>query len=136
MNNWNKCFYPSVYLFFFSSGISGEKVEIDPVTSQKATTKFWIRQKPISIDSDHLCACDLMEERSPSESDQSLCCSSSPQISLAPLPFFLTVNNISCLSGLAIFKLIYLSNHDYKPLYFESDAATVNEIVLKVSLVG
>ncbi|KAJ0044162.1 hypothetical protein NL108_009265, partial [Boleophthalmus pectinirostris] len=78
--------------------ISGEKVEIDPVTNQKASTKFWIRQKPISIDSDHLCACDLVEERSPSH---------------------------------AIFKLTYLSNHDYKPLYFESDAATVNEIVLK-----
>lgn len=37
-------------------------------------------------------------------------------------------------TGHAIFKLTYLSNHDYKPLYFESDAATVNEIVLKVSL--
>lgn len=36
-------------------------------------------------------------------------------------------------AGHAIFKLTYLSNHDYKPLYFESDAATVNEIVLKVS---
>uniref|UniRef100_A0A8C3GBE7 Target of rapamycin complex 2 subunit MAPKAP1 n=1 Tax=Cyclopterus lumpus TaxID=8103 RepID=A0A8C3GBE7_CYCLU len=48
-------------------GISGEKVEIDPVTNQKASTKFWIRQKPISIDSDHLCACDLVEERSPSD---------------------------------------------------------------------
>lgn len=42
-------------------------MEIDPVTNQKASTKFWIRQKPISIDSDHLCACDLVEERSPSE---------------------------------------------------------------------
>uniref|UniRef100_H3CBS7 Target of rapamycin complex 2 subunit MAPKAP1 n=1 Tax=Tetraodon nigroviridis TaxID=99883 RepID=H3CBS7_TETNG len=82
--------------------ISGEKLEIDPVTSQKASTKFWIRQKPISIDSDHLCACDLVEERSPSH---------------------------------AIFKLTYLSNHDYKPLYFESDAATVNEIVLKVNYI-
>lgn len=38
-----------------------------------------------------------------------------------------------CLTGHAIFKVTYLSNHDYKPLYFESDAATVNEIVLKVS---
>lgn len=37
------------------------------------------------------------------------------------------------LLGHAIFKVTYLSNHDYKPLYFESDAATVNEIVLKVS---
>ncbi|KAI1232236.1 hypothetical protein IHE44_0007305 [Lamprotornis superbus] len=36
--------------------------------------------------------------------------------------------------GHAIFKLTYLSNHDYKHLYFESDAATVNEIVLKVSI--
>uniref|UniRef100_A0A667XU41 Target of rapamycin complex 2 subunit MAPKAP1 n=1 Tax=Myripristis murdjan TaxID=586833 RepID=A0A667XU41_9TELE len=83
-------------------GISGEKVEIDPVANQKTSTKFWIRQKPISIDSDHLCACDLVEERSPSH---------------------------------AIFKLTYLSNHDYKPLYFESDAATVNEIVLKVNYI-
>ncbi|KAL4609371.1 target of rapamycin complex 2 subunit MAPKAP1 [Arapaima gigas] len=83
-------------------GISGEKVEIDPVTNQKASTKFWIRQKPISIDSDLLCACDLVEEKSPSH---------------------------------AIFKLTYLSNHDYKPLYFESDAATVNEIVLKVNYI-
>uniref|UniRef100_A0A672I5R6 Target of rapamycin complex 2 subunit MAPKAP1 n=1 Tax=Salarias fasciatus TaxID=181472 RepID=A0A672I5R6_SALFA len=84
------------------NSISGEKVEIDPVTNQKASTKFWIRQKPISIDSDHLCACDLVEERSPSH---------------------------------AIFKLTYLSNHDYKPLYFESDATTVNEIVLKVNYI-
>ncbi|KAM3873846.1 target of rapamycin complex 2 subunit MAPKAP1 isoform 5-T5 [Diretmus argenteus] len=83
-------------------GVSGEKLEIDPVTNQKTSTKFWIRQKPISIDSDHLCACDLVEERSPSH---------------------------------AIFKLTYLSNHDYKPLYFESDAATVNEIVLKVNYI-
>uniref|UniRef100_A0AAZ3R711 Target of rapamycin complex 2 subunit MAPKAP1 n=1 Tax=Oncorhynchus tshawytscha TaxID=74940 RepID=A0AAZ3R711_ONCTS len=84
------------------NSISGEKVEIDPVTNQKTSTKFWIRQKPISIDSDHLCACDLVEERSPSH---------------------------------AIFKLTYLSNHDYKPLYFECDAATVNEIVLKVNYI-
>ncbi|XP_029467353.1 target of rapamycin complex 2 subunit MAPKAP1 isoform X2 [Rhinatrema bivittatum] len=83
-------------------GISGEKVEIDPVTNQKTSTKFWIKQKPISIDSDLLCACDLAEEKSPSH---------------------------------AIFKLTYLSNHDYKHLYFESDAATVNEIVLKVNYI-
>lgn len=38
--------------------------------------------------------------------------------------------------GHAIFKLTYLSNHDYKHLYFESDAATINEIVLKVSVLG
>ncbi len=37
--------------------------------------------------------------------------------------------------GHAIFKLTYLSNHDYKALYFECDAATVNEIVLKVGFI-
>uniref|UniRef100_A0A8C0T804 Target of rapamycin complex 2 subunit MAPKAP1 n=2 Tax=Canis lupus familiaris TaxID=9615 RepID=A0A8C0T804_CANLF len=84
------------------NSISGDKIEIDPVTNQKASTKFWIKQKPISIDSDLLCACDLAEEKSPSH---------------------------------AIFKLTYLSNHDYKHLYFESDAATVNEIVLKVNYI-
>ncbi|XP_055575873.1 target of rapamycin complex 2 subunit MAPKAP1 isoform X3 [Falco biarmicus] len=84
------------------NSISGDKVEIDPVTNQKASTKFWIKQKPISIDSELLCACDLVEEKSPSH---------------------------------AIFKLTYLSNHDYKHLYFESDAATVNEIVLKVNYI-
>ncbi|KAM9327105.1 target of rapamycin complex 2 subunit MAPKAP1 isoform 4-T4 [Gastrophryne carolinensis] len=83
-------------------GISGEKVEIDPVTNQKTSTKFWIKQKPISIDSDLLCGCDLAEEKSPSH---------------------------------AMFKLTYLNNHDYKHLYFESDAATVNEIVLKVNYI-
>ncbi|XP_070614792.1 target of rapamycin complex 2 subunit MAPKAP1 [Erythrolamprus reginae] len=83
-------------------GISGDKVEIDPVTNQKASTKFWIKQKPISIDSELLCTCDLAEEKSPSH---------------------------------AIFKLTYLSNHDYKHLYFESDSATVNEIVLKMNYI-
>ncbi|ETE58297.1 hypothetical protein L345_15981, partial [Ophiophagus hannah] len=46
-------------------GISGDKVEVDPVTNQKASTKFWIKQKPISIDSELLCTCDLAEEKSP-----------------------------------------------------------------------
>ncbi|KAL0606362.1 hypothetical protein AAY473_022961 [Plecturocebus cupreus] len=54
------------------TSISGDKVEIDPVTNQKASTKFWIKQKPISIDSDLLCACDLAEEKSPSHSPASV----------------------------------------------------------------
>ncbi|XP_077441791.1 target of rapamycin complex 2 subunit MAPKAP1 isoform X3 [Vanacampus margaritifer] len=35
----------------------------------------------------------------------------------------------------AIFKITYLSNNDYKPLYFESDSTTVSEIVLKVNYI-
>ncbi|XP_044295815.1 target of rapamycin complex 2 subunit MAPKAP1 isoform X4 [Varanus komodoensis] len=46
-------------------GISGDKVEVDPVTNQKGSTKFWIKQKPISIDCELLCTCDLVEEKSP-----------------------------------------------------------------------
>ncbi|XP_023400694.1 target of rapamycin complex 2 subunit MAPKAP1 isoform X7 [Loxodonta africana] len=103
------------------NSISGDKVEIDPVTNQKASTKFWIKQKPISIDSDLLCACDLAEEKSPTENFTAL----APDLSR---PSQGTV-------GHAIFKLTYLSNHDYKHLYFESDAATVNEIVLKVNYI-
>lgn len=48
-----------------------------------------------------------------------------------PLPLCVSLC-CAVLAGHAIFKLTYLSNHDYKALYFESDAATVNEIVLKV----
>lgn len=44
--------------------------------------------------------------------------------------------SLSLSPGHAIFKLTYLSNHDYKHLYFESDAATINEIVLKVSVLS
>ncbi|KAI1232237.1 hypothetical protein IHE44_0007306 [Lamprotornis superbus] len=51
------------------NSISGDKVEIDPVTNQKASTKFWIKQKPISIDSELLCACDLAEEKSPTQQE-------------------------------------------------------------------
>lgn len=58
-----------------------------------------------------------------------VCCSDGLFFYISPLRNVLP----PCLVGHAIFKLTYLSNHDYKPLYFESDAATVNEIVLKVS---
>lgn len=51
-----------------------------------------------------------------------------------PSVFNVVLSLLSCCSaGHAIFKITYHNNHDYKALYFESDAATVNEIVLKVS---
>lgn len=49
------------------------------------------------------------------------------------LPSMVTHLNPPLSPGHAVFKLTYLSSHDYKHLYFESDAATVSEIVLKVS---
>ncbi|XP_029775222.1 target of rapamycin complex 2 subunit MAPKAP1 isoform X4 [Suricata suricatta] len=115
-------------------GISGDKVEIDPVTNQKASTKFWIKQKPISIDSDLLCACDLAEEKSP------MSCRRLERVTnwnnVVVKTEDVLLNSLLYKKGRhAIFKLTYLSNHDYKHLYFESDAATVNEIVLKVNYI-
>ncbi|XP_061406668.1 target of rapamycin complex 2 subunit MAPKAP1 isoform X1 [Lethenteron reissneri] len=83
-------------------GISGDKVEIDPVTPQKTTTKFLFKQKPVSIDADLLCACDMVEEKAPAH---------------------------------AMFKLVYLNNHDYKHQFFQADASTINEIVLKINYI-
>lgn len=57
-----------------------------------------------------------------------------PQGELTRTPSTLPFLSLSLSPGHAIFKVTYLSNHDYKHLYFESDAATVNEIVLKVSV--
>ncbi|GAB1286260.1 Target of rapamycin complex 2 subunit MAPKAP1 [Apodemus speciosus] len=129
-------------------GISGDKVEIDPVTNQKASTKFWIKQKPISIDCDLLCACDLAEEKSPSisgdkvEIDPVTNQKASTKFWIKQKPISIDCD-LLCACDLAeekspshaVFKLTYLSSHDYKHLYFESDAATVSEIVLKVNYI-
>lgn len=45
-------------------GISGEKVEIDPITQQKVSAKFWVRQRAVSYDTDCIVACDLLETKS------------------------------------------------------------------------
>ena len=45
-------------------GISGEKVEIDPVTQPKVSAKFWVRQRAVSYDTDCIVACDLLEAKS------------------------------------------------------------------------
>ncbi|XP_077778719.1 target of rapamycin complex 2 subunit MAPKAP1 isoform X7 [Podarcis muralis] len=125
-------------------GISGDKVEVDPVTNQKASTKFWIKQKPISIDCELLCTCDLAEEKSPTAMGDASSLRFPPRTNERKRKERKdgggTTSNVFCITSSltlshAIFKLAYLSNHDYKHLYFESDAATVNEIVLKVNYI-
>ena len=50
-------------------GISGDKIEIDPVRTQPKNTanmaakKFWGKQKAVSIESDRLADCLLTEEK-------------------------------------------------------------------------
>lgn len=78
-------------------GVSGEKVEIDPVTS-KGTGRIF-RQKAVTYDADSIASCDMIEEKP---------------------------------TGKSIFRLTYLSNHDYKHQDFEADTETAMEIVSKL----
>lgn len=45
-------------------GISGEKIDVDPVLKQNAGAKFLSKRKPISYDIDYIVACDLTETKS------------------------------------------------------------------------
>lgn len=47
--------------FSYSTGISGEKVEIDPVASKSGTRLF--RQKAFTHDADSIASCDILEEK-------------------------------------------------------------------------
>ncbi|XP_072016011.1 target of rapamycin complex 2 subunit MAPKAP1-like isoform X2 [Amphiura filiformis] len=87
-------------------GISGDKIEIDPVRTQPKNTanmaakKFWGKQKAVSIESDRLADCLITEEKP---------------------------------SGKAIFRLTYRStNHDFKHHDFETDQVTAKRIVTKI----
>ena len=50
------------------TGISGEKIEIDPVVQQRVSAKFWVRQKAATYDMDSVVACDLLDAKSNSRS--------------------------------------------------------------------
>lgn len=43
------------------AGISGEKVEIDPVASKSGTRLF--RQRAVTYDADSIASCDMIEEK-------------------------------------------------------------------------
>lgn len=49
-------------------GVSGEKIEIDPVLQQRVSAKFWVRQKAATYDMDSVVACDLLDAKSNSRS--------------------------------------------------------------------
>lgn len=98
-------------------GVSGEKVEIDPVMQQKVSAKFWNRQKAVSYDMDNIAACDLIDAKANSRST-----------------FRLVYHHSSAASGeqaessqhhsdLASFK-----HHD-----FEAEHRTAEEIVQKIN---
>ena len=51
-----------MYNYLWPTGISGEKVEIDPVAT-KGSMKF-LRQKAVTYDADTIASCDVVEEKS------------------------------------------------------------------------
>lgn len=52
----------------FFEGISGEKIDIDPVLKQNTGAKFLSKRKPTSYDIDYIVACDLTETKSSNKS--------------------------------------------------------------------
>ena len=61
-----ECFLVLVFIPRFSRcsnspGVSGEKLEIDPV-SAKGAAKFF-KQKAVTIDGEHIASCDMLEEK-------------------------------------------------------------------------
>ncbi|XP_066997080.1 target of rapamycin complex 2 subunit MAPKAP1 isoform X2 [Anabrus simplex] len=99
-------------------GISGEKVEIDPVIQQKVSAKFWNRQKPVSYDMECVAACDLTDTKSNGRST-----------------FRLVYHHASNSAGAE--QASSLHNHSalasYKHHDFEADHRTAEEIVQKVN---
>lgn len=47
--------------FFYITGVSGEKVEVDPVGSKGA--KFF-KQRAMTYDADSIASCEILEEKS------------------------------------------------------------------------
>ncbi|CAG2237521.1 unnamed protein product [Mytilus edulis] len=78
-------------------GVSGEKVEVDPVGSKG--TKFF-KQRAMTYDADNIASCEILEEKS---------------------------------TGKSVFRITYLTSHDYKHSDFESDSEVGNEIVSKIN---
>ncbi|KAK7094489.1 target of rapamycin complex 2 subunit MAPKAP1-like [Littorina saxatilis] len=78
-------------------GVSGEKVEIDPV--QVRSSIRLIRQKPVTHEADSIADCDLLEKKS---------------------------------NGRGVFRLTYLTEHNYKHHDFEADVGVAMEIVQKL----
>lgn len=52
----------------FFEGISGEKIDIDPVLKQNTGAKFLSKRKPTSYDIDYIVACNLTETKSSNKS--------------------------------------------------------------------
>ncbi|GAB1866435.1 Stress-activated map kinase-interacting protein 1 [Camponotus japonicus] len=97
-------------------GISGEKIEIDPVITGKGAARFWNRQRAVSYHIDNIAWCEVTETKG---SKTMFTLVYTPQSS-APDNF---LSQSHSLHQSASFK-----NHD-----FEADSVTAEEIVRKIN---
>ncbi|XP_012269766.2 target of rapamycin complex 2 subunit MAPKAP1 [Athalia rosae] len=100
-------------------GISGEKIEIDPVITGKGAGRFWNRQRAVSYHIDSIAWCEVVESKGP-KATFTLVYTLHSQNSEAIIG---SSGQTNPLNQSASFK-----NHD-----FETDSATAEEIVRKIN---
>lgn len=64
---WGSCLFEflAITFVFGFAGVSGEKIEIDPVLNNKAGSRYiWNKQKAVTYDIDAIVACDLTQNKS------------------------------------------------------------------------
>ncbi|GIZ01338.1 target of rapamycin complex 2 subunit MAPKAP1 [Caerostris extrusa] len=101
-------------------GISGEKVEINPLPPKGAAKLLGRQQKPATLYMDSIAACEIV----------------SKNIKVCHGNFFLTkLYTFQEDPGKCIFKLIQQVDQEFKKYVFETDPPTAQDIVKKVQII-
>lgn len=103
-------------------GISGDKIEIDPV--QQKNSKFWVRQKAVSYHMDSVAWCEILDKKSGRATFR--------------LVYSLSHMNqpvdVSSMAGTSHSPMLQTSA-SFKHYDFEADQITAHEIVQKINLI-
>ncbi|XP_067215975.1 target of rapamycin complex 2 subunit MAPKAP1 isoform X2 [Linepithema humile] len=97
-------------------GISGEKIEIDPVITGKGAARFWNRQRAVSYHIDNIAWCEVTETKG-----------SKTMFTLVYTPQSSVPDNFLSQSH-SLHQSASFKNHD-----FEADSVTAEEIVRKIN---
>ncbi|KAI4501175.1 hypothetical protein M0802_003548 [Mischocyttarus mexicanus] len=100
-------------------GISGEKIEIDPVITGKGASRFWNRQRAVSYHIDNIAWCEITEHKG-----------SKTIFTLVYTPHSSTLDSLSASSSQthSLHQSASFKNHD-----FEAYSVTAEEIVKKIN---
>ncbi|KAJ8680845.1 hypothetical protein QAD02_016632 [Eretmocerus hayati] len=101
-------------------GVSGEKIEIDPVVSGKGASRFWHRQRAVSYHMDNVAWCELTEHKG---SRSYFTVVYTPHTSITLEGLNVSMGHHQSLRRSATFK-----SHE-----FESESSVAEEIVRKVN---